>query len=110
MAMVTGVEDHGDAAARGRGRLERAQELGADPAAAMLLADDERDHARPWLAVLEWILRTDPAKSRDRTGDVDDEQQRLRLVAKSLQPDRRHVRCGGVAKLAEQRRYRRRVV
>jgi hypothetical protein len=44
----------------------------ADPAAALLLADDERDHARPRLVVLERPLRADPAESRDGPVHVDD--------------------------------------
>src|SRR5439155_3990188 len=91
-------------------RLERVQEPRADPAAAVLLADDERDHARPRLVVLERPLGADPAESRDRPVDFDDEHERLRLLAKSLEPERRLLFARRVAELAEQRRYGRRVV
>ena len=76
----------------------------------MLLANDERDHTRPRLALLERPLGTDPAESRDRPVGVNDEHERLRLLAKSLEPDRCLLFAGRVAELAQQRRYRGRVV
>jgi hypothetical protein len=110
VAAVTGGEGDGEAAARGRLRLERVEEPRADPAAAVLLSDDERDHARPRLVVLEGPLRADPAESRDRPVDVDDEHERLRLLPKSLESQRRLLFSGRVAELAEQRGYGGRVV